>query len=111
MVLRTQTLNIGSGASGFNQNPTDFSNPIRHQTSTNFAGGFQHTASGGNFPLRRNLSTNPGNILVSNNTSGANFASIQNISAADQKAFAAQAGGLPPLFIGFLTNDVSMKHV
>ena len=111
MVLRTQTMNMGSGQGNFNSGSQSFNPPIRHQTSSNFGGGFQDFSNPNNAPLRRNLSNNPGNIFLNSSNGGANFSSIQNISAADQKAFAAQAGGLPPLFIGFLTNDVSMKHV
>ena len=102
-------MNTGSGS--YNHTPAPFNPPIRHQTSTNFSNGFLDAEAGNNPKQRGGLASNPGIGNLLNSNSGANFSNVQSISAADQKAFAAQAGGLPPLFIGFLTNDVSMKHV
>lgn len=108
MILRTQTANLGSG--GFQNMAPQQAPPIRSNMSTNFgninAGGF----NGNNAPLRRNISTNPGIVGMGGNM-GQNAASFGNINSIQQRAYASQSGGLPPLFIGFLTNDVSMKHV
>lgn len=99
MVLRTQTANLGGAGMMQIEQPRPV---IQHQRSTNF-GGYQSQGA-----IRRQISFNerPSGMNASLNSSSGNFG-----AQVSQRAFATQAEGMPPLFVGFLTNDVSMKHV
>jgi len=93
--MRTKTSNVGGFNPGFmNQAMPSYN---EQQTITPM---LDRDA-----PLRRQISMSTpaaqlGGAVLGNQGLGINA-----------KAFATQANGMPPLFVGFLTNDASMGHI
>lgn len=105
LLLRTQTANFGGGGQIINNSNTNVPNPpIIHQRSTNFDN------FGQSGQLRRQISfmNNQSNYNNSGLNSTAASLGLGNLQS---RAYATQSGGLPPLFVGFLTNEASMGHV
>ena len=109
MVLRTQTTNLGStGTPQFGQNrqpPQTQNSALRHNRSTNFEG---------NMPFKRQISFMNKSRGSTQPSQQSGFNPVQQpFSAAQfqQRAYSTQSNGMPPLFVGFLTNEASLHHV